>query len=120
MNNAQQFIGIDIGGTKVWAGLVSGEVSPDETIVLHDEIRPTPDTLDEFINTLVELIESMKQKSPNIGGVGISTAGTIDSTTGSFLGSTANLNAIDGEFPIGEVLRQKTAQTRHKDFWKGY
>lgn len=114
-SQAEHFIGIDIGGTKIWAGLVPAHPQDGQSLIVHDEIRPTPDGLDAFVDTLVELIDVMKEKSSNIGGVGISTAGTVDSTKGCFLGSTANLKAIDGQYPLGDVLTERTGLPVHME-----
>lgn len=99
-------IGIDIGGTKIWAALVNLAGGPD--LIEDDEIRPTPTEGPVFFQTLVDLIQSLhakaKQRGFTVQAVGISTAGTVDSDRGIILGSTANLPAVRDIANLKELL----------------
>jgi glucokinase len=96
-------IGIDIGGTKILAGIVSrsGEV-------VHRETVPTPrENRKGIFRILDQRIHSFilhaKQKGMKLKGIGVGTAGQIDFERGRVLSGTTNL--VDwNEVPLREEL----------------
>ncbi|WP_101948243.1 ROK family protein [Mycobacterium sp. 3519A] len=70
---------LDIGGTKIAAGLVDG----DGTLVHHAKL-PTPDGDAEAVWTVVEVLvtETLASARGDVRGVGISSAGPIDLPSG--------------------------------------
>ncbi len=69
-------IGVDIGGTKIAAGLVSS----DGRIVSADS-EPTPDDaagIAPVVATLVERLLAQRSDDVDVGGIGIGAAGFID------------------------------------------
>jgi glucokinase len=72
-------LAIDIGGTKIAAGLVD-----DDGALVHQDKRPTPDGDAEAIWAVVESLvaESLSTAGGAVGGVGIASAGPIDVPAG--------------------------------------
>ena len=70
-------IGVDIGGTKVAAGVVD-----DEGRILADTRRATPDGSDAAIDAVVEVVEDLRA-SYDVASVGVAAAGYVsaDRTT---------------------------------------
>src|SRR5437016_2755793 len=67
-------IGVDIGGTKVAAGVVAEDGS-----ILEVLRSPTPDTEAPAVSeAVVELVEELRARHPGVQTVGIGAAGWID------------------------------------------
>lgn len=77
-------LGIDIGGTKIYAAVVA------ENGTLLSEIKKyaTPKTRKEIEQILKEIIQNFESQ---VDVIGISTAGAVDNTNTKILGSTGNL-----------------------------
>ncbi|MDH4379555.1 MAG: ROK family protein [Vampirovibrionales bacterium] len=99
-------IGIDIGGTKLLAGLMiwPSETSQRPEIVAREQVA-TPRTTPEFFLALHGLIDVMQANASEQGfslpiaaplAVGLSSAGMIHPTTTDILGSTGNMPALKG------------------------
>ena len=84
-------IGIDVGGTKMAAGLVSADGS-----VSHEEVRPTPRASQrEFLDGLERLIRSLLEAGP-VAGVGLGIPSRIDQIAHRVVGTVhAPLAGID-------------------------
>ncbi len=95
-------VGIDIGGTKINAAVVA----PGEENLLSLINAPTPTDSVQFLNTLVDMVETLKQKH-NAVAVGISTAGVVDSIHGRILGSTGNMPALKNLSNLRELLTER-------------
>lgn len=101
----QTALGIDIGGTKISSGIVHAEQG-----LSHFQEAPTPKEQGPFIDTLAEMVQTLKDKSGSsqvdltqevltqevLIGVGIATAGIVDPYQGAILGATGNLPAVQG------------------------
>ncbi|MBY0287399.1 MAG: ROK family protein [Mycobacteriaceae bacterium] len=76
---AHPTLAIDIGGTKIAAGLVD-----DDGALVHHAKRPTPDGDAEAIWAVVESLvaEALSTAGGAVGGVGIASAGPIDVPAG--------------------------------------
>ena len=95
-------IGIDLGGTKILAGLVSS------CRLLGEPIKvPTPKGPDKIIEALLEIIAEFQKKNLVLG-VGISTAGMVDPDKGEIVGSTGNLPGWEGT-KLKAIIQNKTA-----------
>jgi glucokinase len=105
-------IGIDIGGTKIGVARVNLDAirSDDqgELIELYQR-TPTPSETQPFIEAIVSMVETVRLESAglDIGAVGISTAGIVNSAEGKIMGSTGNLPAVQGVFPIKTILEER-------------
>ncbi|GAA1865260.1 ROK family glucokinase [Pseudonocardia ailaonensis] len=80
-------IGLDIGGTKV-AGAV---VAPDGTVV--DELtEPTPETSDADTMTrlLLGMVDTLRDRQPDVVAVGVGAAGTVEWPSGRILWAPNN------------------------------
>lgn len=95
-------IGIDLGGTKILAGLVSNCRLQGEPIKV-----PTPKGADNIVDAILKIITDI-QKDTIVLGVGISTAGIVDPASGEVLGSTGNLPGWEGT-PLKTLIQGKTA-----------
>jgi glucokinase len=95
-------LALDIGGTKIAAGLVDN----DGTLVHHAKL-PTPDGDAEAIWTVVDtlLTEALAEAAGGVRGVGISSAGPIDLPTG----TVSPINIVEWQrFPIVDRVKALT------------
>jgi glucokinase len=104
----QPTVGIDIGGTKINAAVVA----PGEEDLLSMLNAPTPADSTKFLDTLVEMIETLKNKH-QAAAVGISTAGVVDSIHGRILGSTGNMPALKNLSHLKERLMERICLPVH-------
>ncbi len=107
-------IGIDIGGTKVAAGIVSLNPDSNEPLIQHRIEQPTPTEGAAFIKLLSTMVNELKAKA-GITAIGISTAGTVDTVEGVIIGSTANLPAAREVPHIKEALEKQTHLPVHAE-----
>ncbi|WP_433325567.1 ROK family glucokinase [Spirillospora sp. CA-294931] len=74
-------IGVDVGGTKVAAGVVD-----DKGVILEQVRRPTPSTNPkETAEVIAEVVDLLKGKFEEVVAVGLGTAGFVDETRSSVL-----------------------------------
>lgn len=103
MTEHQDFaIGIDLGGTKILAGLVR-----DSTLIGEAVKFPTPKGPAQILDTLVEAIAHFQDEGKPVLGVGIATAGIVDPHSGAVLGSTGNLPGWEGT-KVKHILEERT------------
>lgn len=97
------YIGIDLGGTNIAAGLVS-----DDGSIVHKKSIPTLRTrpIKEVIRDMAHLARELaKDKGiplTEIDGVGIGCPGTVDSTTGTIVYSN---NIVMDHVPMTEIFQ---------------
>lgn len=101
-------LGIDLGGTKIGCAPVC-----ENKVIGEPKKVPTPKGADNIIDTLVGLIEDAR-KDHILRGVGIATAGIVDTNTGEVIGSTGNLPGWAGT-PIKKVIEGRTGLPVHVD-----
>ena len=70
-------IGIDIGGTKIAAGVVT----PDGA-VLHAAAVSTPKRQDHLVQRTLRIIADMRSRYPDVAAVGVGAAGLVDWPSG--------------------------------------
>lgn len=97
-------IGVDIGGTKIIAGLVT--VSGD---ILHTEQVATPSTPSDILSCVQTLCHALADRvSVPLVGVGIGTAGMVDASTGIVIHANENLygwtNTQLANIPLSQTL----------------
>lgn len=101
---------LDIGGTKIAAACVEFPLhaaSTGEVVLKHYEVA-TPKTSEAFIDAMATALEAVRPVGEPWPVIGISTAGVVNHKTGTLLGATGNLPAIDSTpYPIAEKLRQR-------------
>ena len=74
-------IGVDVGGTKVAAGVVD-----DRGEILEQVRRPTPSTNpEETADVIAEVVELLKDKFEDVSAVGLGAAGFVDETRSTVL-----------------------------------
>jgi glucokinase len=95
-------IGIDLGGTKLSAAVVS-----DCKVITEARTVPTPSGAQNIVAALVDLIKQF-QAEHTLSGVGIATAGVVNCVTGDITGSTGNLPGWAGT-PLKKLVESKTA-----------
>jgi glucokinase len=102
-------LGVDIGGTKIACSAITFQEDGQYSYTTPRTVA-TPTTANAFIDSIASSL-SLVMKDLGLSefpAIGISTAGIVDSTTGSILGATGNLKAIDrSPFPIAELLATK-------------
>lgn len=94
------FIGLDIGGTKIAAGLVEGN-KVIKSIKLKTDSESGADTVLEKIHSAVQQIWM-----PNISGIGLGIAGLTDHKRGVFLGGP-NLPLKLAKIQLTKVLQRQ-------------
>jgi glucokinase len=74
-------IGLDLGGTKIYAGLVEADGTVARTIE-----RPTPlESQEVLLAAIVEMVRELKE--PDVAAVGIGLPSRVDQRTGAVLGA---------------------------------
>ncbi|MBA3857220.1 MAG: hypothetical protein C0507_09970 [Cyanobacteria bacterium PR.3.49] len=101
-------LGIDLGGTKIGCAPVC-----DRKVIGEPKKVPTPKGADKIVDQLVELIEDAR-KDHILRGVGIATAGIVNTETGEVIGSTGNLPGWAGT-PIKKIIESRTGLPVHVD-----
>ena len=96
---SKHFAGLDVGGTKTLAIVIS-----DDGTVLHQERMPRPKGPDETVEQLCGLVGALSEAAGvTIDGVGVGIAGAI-SRAGSVQFSPNLPELVD--FPLGDLLKQ--------------
>jgi glucokinase len=96
--DSKRVIGVDVGGTKILAGIVS----PDGDIE-HRRERPTPlESQDELIDGLAAAVEEMLDDS--VGAVGFGLPSRIDSRSGRVDGS---VNIPLADVPLRDLMSER-------------
>jgi glucokinase len=93
-------IGVDVGGTKIAAGVISSEGE------IQSEVRyPTANAREPLLSTITEAIADVRAGF-DVGGVCLAVPGFILARDNKIL-SAANLEAIEG-IPLKEELGDRT------------
>lgn len=100
-------IGIDIGGTKIAAGIVrkSGEILHKKTFQTPQETREK--TLMLLKDIVISYTEIAKNEQLDLLGIGIGSAGQVDYETGRILSGTENIQDWNN-VPIRDELKKVT------------
>ncbi len=100
-NEEKLYLGIDIGGTSIkW-----GRIRSDGTMLENGQIATEPERGRPcFLEKLLELI--LQQKEQGIEGVGISTAGIVDTKSGVILGGIQNIPFLE-RFNLKAALEER-------------
>lgn len=97
--SANRVIGLDLGGTKILAGIVDADGNVHETIE-----RPTPTTSQEaLLAALVSVVEELPQDG--VAAVGFGIPSRVDQRTGSAVGAAVNI-------PLQDVPLRSEMETR--------
>jgi glucokinase len=94
-------LGMDLGGTKLSAALVSGGQPISDLISVS-----TPAGPEKIIEAILDLIARFQQETV-LAGVGIATAGIVEGTTGNIIGSTPNIDGWTGT-PLKKTIEHRT------------
>ncbi|MFA5088990.1 MAG: ROK family protein [Candidatus Omnitrophota bacterium] len=100
------FAGIDVGGTKISAGIVA-----ETGKILHQDKRPTPPraTSKEILNVIIELLRDLSRDAKlnlnDLSGIGIGIPGIVHAKGDKIL-ITPNIN-LSG-FPLSQEVAKKT------------
>lgn len=105
-------IGIDIGGTKINAAIVTPGATPHDESLTPVLNAPTPTESTDFLQTLTRMIRDLQGQQP-VCAVGIATAGVVDSIQGRILGSTGNMPALRDLLNLKERLEQEVQLPVH-------
>ncbi len=86
-------IGVDIGGTKIAAGVID----PDGQVIERMQ-RPTPaqQGADAILATVIELVTILRVAHGEIAAVGVGSAGQVDSASGMVVDANENLPGFRG------------------------
>lgn len=99
-------LGIDLGGTKLAAAVVS-----DCRLASEVKQVPTPGGRNEIIEAIIDLIEYFR-KQQLLAGVGIATCGIVNPHTGQVVGATGNLPGWEGT-AIKSIIEGRTMLPVH-------
>lgn len=98
-------IGIDIGGTKIASAIVTSQFNNKENSLQHFVKTKTPQSAQEFLSNLIDIINDVKSKfDGDVHAIGISTAGMVNSITGTVLGATGNVPFLNEIPNLKEIL----------------
>src|SRR5919106_2228088 len=98
----KRVIGVDLGGTKILAGIVG-----DDGSIERRRERPTPTESEEaLVEGLVEAVEELRDDETEAIGVGVPS--TIDQASGRAIGS---VNIPLAGFPLRDHLRERFGVT---------
>lgn len=99
----KSYVALDIGGTSIKYGIVN-----DKGEVVNKFETPTEahKGADNLISKVIDIIKAMLEKNPDTCGIGISTAGVVDTENGVILYANNNLPGYTGA-RIKEVVEQK-------------
>ncbi|MGN5648771.1 ROK family protein [Bacillus sp. Brlt_9] len=97
-------VGIDIGGTKIAAGVISDTGK----LLEHAEIKSDPSDREKMFDRVVEAVEQVLKKSSisiaNIEGIGVGVPGKVDREKGI---AVFQNNLPWGQFPISVRLQEQ-------------
>lgn len=98
-------IGIDIGGTKIAAGIVDSAGS----VTYQNRVLTSKAGRHEIISSLKSIIKDMQKHAKNnglaLGKIGIGTAGQVDFSRGMILSGTANIKDW-GNIPLAGIISE--------------
>ncbi|HST70019.1 MAG TPA: ROK family protein [Solirubrobacterales bacterium] len=98
--SASETIGVDLGGTKMLVGVLSG------TEPLYEQRETSRgQTEDELVELLVREVEEAREARPDVAAVGLGIPATIDHERGI---AVAAVNLPLSEVPIKEVVSERT------------
>jgi glucokinase len=99
------FIGVDVGGTKILSGLVTGEGDILTRAKVSVEPKSDPDQVLKTISSLIaEVLDAEKRKAEDLSGIGVGIPGIIDDKKDKIL-TTPNID-LSG-FPLKRELEKK-------------
>ncbi len=103
MTNEGRFVGVDVGGTKIFALLVtaSGEIVGEEKVATAHDGTPMADQIGRAIDGVLSASELTVDR---IEGIGIAMPGSVDSETG-YLGTVPNIEIDDHR--LIDTLRER-------------
>ncbi len=102
-------LGIDLGGTKIRACVVT-----ERELVGKPVQIPTPEGPNNILRALEDLIRDFQSKHSLLAGVGIATAGIVNCDTGEVVGSTGNIPGWAGT-PIKRIIESRVLMPVHVD-----
>jgi glucokinase len=94
-------LGIDVGGTKIAAGVVA----PDGTILARDQVPTDSEDSGAIVTAIVKVARQLQASAP-VDAAGVGAAGLVDVDRGVILGAP-NLSYRD--LPLGPMLRERLA-----------
>lgn len=98
--SGSETIGVDLGGTKMLVGVLSG------TEPLYEQREhSTGQTEDELVELLVREVEEAREARPDVAAVGLGIPATIDHERGV---AVAAVNLPLSDVPIKEVVSERT------------
>lgn len=121
----KNFIGIDIGGTSIKYGIVN-----EEGKVLFVSETPTEGKAgaDKLVGKIKNIINLLISKHKDIHGIGISTAGVVDTKEGTIIYANENLpgytgtnlkHLIEKEFSIKTIVNNDVNAAALAEAWVG-
>lgn len=100
-------IGVDIGGTAIKAGIVGADGRVSHTTHTPTEARLGRQAIAGSLETaLRQTLDAAHGDNIEIAGIGIASAGAVDSRSGSIFAATDNLSGWAG-FPLAAFVRDK-------------
>ena len=93
-------IGVDIGGTKIAAGVVTSNGT-----VLHVTAAPTPQRQDHLIQHILAVIRDLQGRNPDVVAVGVGAAGMVDWPSGHIRWAPNNSYS---DLPLQQLLAEQS------------
>src|SRR5579863_585294 len=96
----QQAIGIDIGGTKIAAGVIAS----DGTIIQAAAV-PTPQRQDALVQSILDTVSDLRRHHPGVIATGVGAAGIVDWPNGHIRWAPNNTYQ---DLPLQQLLTEGT------------
>jgi glucokinase len=77
MADSRCAIGVDVGGTKIAAGVVTADGT-----ILEAATAPTPQRQDHVVRGILAVISDLRDRYPDAAAVGVGAAGMVDWPSG--------------------------------------
>lgn len=104
------YLGIDLGGTNIAAGLVDGELQITERRSIKTRVGDTPDRIVEDLSGLISLMAKKAGRTPSeLAGIGIGVPGSVNRE-----GVVEDANNIRfSQVPLKQLLEERTGARVH-------
>lgn len=107
MGGRQVSIGLDIGGTKIAAGIMDEQGTIlERSMVRTDTSGGGPAVLGQVIEVIGNLVDRINALGYGVVGLGIATPGIVDLRTGTVIYASNNIPGWTG-MPIGQAVRER-------------
>ncbi|WP_413377424.1 ROK family protein [Alkalihalobacillus sp. 1P02AB] len=107
-------IGIDIGGTKIAAGIVGGDGEVKHKLKINTSQESKEQILIDLKEVILKLLEWSDLRKLRVSGIGIGSAGQVDVKEGKIISGTSNIKEWN-DIPLRDIIHSYTSLPVHVD-----